>query len=125
MFIEITMKPNEFMVYIESKFTVCDADMGSLPHRVHFEIDKETGDSILPMPKEIYGDYADIDDVISFRKTSKYRIMLVNLSCKVIKITRFVREYNSIYRQINSPMHSLNRVILEIQGQHYLIKAIT
>ncbi len=124
MLIGLMTKLNEFMIHLKSKFTVCDADMGNLPHRVRLEIDEETGDSILPMPKKIYGDYADIDDIISFKKTSKYRIKLVNLSCKVIKNTRFVREYNSIYRQINSPIHSLNRVILEVQGRHYLIKAI-
>lgn len=117
------MKANEFMIHLKSKFTVCDADMGSLPHRVRLEIDEETGDSILPMPKEIYGDYADIDDVISFKKASKCRIKLVNLSCKVLKVARFVREYTSISRQIKSAKSPLTRVILEIQGRHYLVKA--
>ena len=117
------MKPNEFIAYLKSEFEVCDANMGNLPHRVRLEIDEETGESILPMPKEIYGDYADVDDVISFKRASKYRIKLVNLSCRVLKMARFVREYTSISRQIKSANSPLTRVILEVQGRHYLVKA--
>ncbi len=96
---------------------------GNLPHRTRLEKDKETGESILPMPKEVYGDYAEIDDIISFKKASKYRIRLVNLSCKVKKWTSFVREYNSICRQIKSSKHPLNRGYRgDSGGQNYLIK---
>lgn len=116
------MKSAALLIQLKSKFIVSDADMGNLPHRTRLEEDKETGESILPMPKEVYGDYAEIDDVISFKKASKYRIKLVNLSCKVKKWTSFVREYNSICRQIKSSKHPLNRIIVEIQGQNYLIK---
>ncbi len=116
------MKQNEFIAQLKREFDVSDANMGSLPHRTRLEVDEETGESILPMPKEVYGDYADIDDVLSFKKASKYRIKLVNLSCKVIKKTRFIREYASIIRQLNLPKHPLNRVIIEVQGQNYLVK---
>lgn len=116
------MKPNEFLDHLTTKFDVSNADMGNLPHRTRLEKDKETGESILPMPKEVYGDYVEIDDVISFKKASKYRIKLVNLSCKVKKWTSFIREYNSICRQIKSSKHPLSRVIVEVHGLHYLIK---
>ena len=116
------MKSAEFLDYLKSQFSVCDANMGNLPHRTRIEADEETGESILLMPKGVYGDYIDIDDVISFKKASKYRIKLVNLSCKVITKTRFVREYNSIIRQLNSAQHSLNRVIVNRHGHHYLLK---
>lgn len=115
------MKPNEFIAHLKNEFKVCDANMGNLPHRFRLEEDKETGESILPMPKEIYGDYAKVADVISFKRSTKYRIKLVNLSCKVMSKSRFIREYNSIARQIKSPVHPLNRVILDVGGRYYLI----
>jgi hypothetical protein len=116
------MKSATLFTQLKSKFIVCDADMGNFPHRTRLESDEETGESILSMPKEVYGDYAEIGDVISFKKTSKYRIKFINLSCKVKKWTSFVREYNSICRQMRSPQHPLNRVIVEIHGRNYLIK---
>tara|TARA_A200000159_G_C7330493_1_gene342718 strand:+ start:2566 stop:2904 length:339 start_codon:yes stop_codon:yes gene_type:complete len=99
------MESQKSLQNLHKKFNVSDANMGKLPHRARLEEDTETGDTILPMPKEIYGDYADIDDVISFKKASKYRIKLVNLSCKVIKQSRFEREYTSISRQLHSAAH--------------------
>lgn len=116
------MKSKDLIIQLKNDFTLTNADMGNLPHRTQLEKDKETGESILPLPKSIYGDYVEIDDIISFKKASKYRIKLVNLSCKVKKWTSFVREYNSIFKQIKSPKHPLKRVIVEIQGQHYLMK---
>lgn len=80
--------------------------------------DEETGESILPMPKEVYGDYVEIDDVISFKKAAKHRIKLVNLSCKVVSQTRFTR-------QLNSAQPPLNRVILSCHRQHFLLKRPT
>lgn len=116
------MKSEVLFSQLKNKFIVSNADMGNLPHRTRLEENKETGELILPMPKEVYGDYAEVDDIISFKKASKCRIKLINLSCKVKKWTSFVREYNSICRQIKSPKHPLNRVIVEIQGKNYLIK---
>jgi hypothetical protein len=116
------MKSAEFFDYLKSQFSVCDANMGNLPHRTRLETDKETGESILLMPKDVYGDYADIGDVISFKKASKCRIKLINMSCKVLARTRFTREYNSIIRQLISAQHPLNRVIVNGHGHHYLIK---
>ncbi len=119
------IESNEFIRYLKTQFSVCDANMGKFPHRVRLEVDEETGDSILPMPKEIYGDYADIDDIISFKKASKCRIKLINMSCKVVSRTRFTREYNSIIRQLNSAQHPLNRVIVSGHRHYYLLKLPT
>ncbi|MCP4985480.1 MAG: hypothetical protein GY928_05230 [Colwellia sp.] len=116
------MKSDEFFDYLKSQFCICNADMGNLPHRTRLEEDKETGESILPMPKEVYGDYAELDDVISFKKASKSRIKLINMSCKVVFRTRFTREYNSINRQLSSAKNPLNRVIVNTQKRHYLLK---
>ena len=117
------MKQQKLLTELHDKFNVSEANMGNLPHRTRLEVDAETGESILPMPKEVYGDYAEVDDVLSFKRASKYRIKLVNLSCKVIKSARFVREYTSLIRQINSTVHPLNRIILDVHGQHYLLKS--
>lgn len=116
------MKSVEFLDYLNSKFSVSNANMGNLPHRTRLELDEETGESILPMPKEVYGDYAEVDDIISFKKASKCRIKLINMSCKMVPLTRFTREYNSIIRQLISVQHPLNRVILSCHRQHYLLK---
>lgn len=119
------MKSVGFLNYLNSKFSVCEANMGNLPHRTRLEIDQETGESILPMPKDIkdiYGNYAEIDDVISFKKASKCRIKLINMSCRVISRTRFTREYNSITRQLTSAQHPLKRVIVSCYRHHYLLK---
>lgn len=116
------MKSAAFLDHLKSQFSVCDANMGNLPHRTRIEEDKETGELILPMPKKVYGDYAKVDDVISFKKASKCRIKLINMSCKVVSRTRFTREYNSIIRQLSSPKHPLNRFILTVHGRNYLLK---
>tara|TARA_B110000211_G_C13963790_1_gene501807 strand:- start:108 stop:467 length:360 start_codon:yes stop_codon:yes gene_type:complete len=118
------MKSAEFLDFLRNQFSVCDANMGNLPHRTRLQTDEETGESILPMPKEVYGDYAEIDDVITFKKASKCRIKLINMSCKVVTRTRFTREYNSIIRQLNSAQHPLSRVILSCHIQHYLLKLL-
>ncbi|WP_199610022.1 hypothetical protein [Flocculibacter collagenilyticus] len=117
------MKSDALFSQLKSKFIVTNADMGNLPHRTRLEENKQTGESILSMPKKVYGDYAEVGDVISFNKASKCRIKLINLSCKVKKWASFVREYNSICRQMKSSKHPLNRVIVEFQGMHYLVKA--
>lgn len=116
------MKSDDFLDYLKSQFSVCDANMGNLPHRTRIETDEETGESILLMPKDVYGDYTEIGDVISFKKASKCRIKLINMSCKVVSITRFTREFNSIIRQLRSAQHPLNRVVLSSHRQHYLLK---
>jgi len=107
---------------INNQFLVTLADMGDLPYTTTLEVDEKTGDSILLMPREVYGDYAEVDDVMSFKKPSKNRIEMVNLSCKCTKKTAFIREYNSICRQIRSLKHPLSRLILECEGEHYLLK---
>lgn len=117
------MKSETLFEQLKRKLIVTNANIGNLPHRTRLEEDKGTGESILLMPKEVYGDYAEVDDIMSFKKVSKHQIKLVNLSCKVKKWTPFVREYNSICKQIKSSKHPLNRVIVEFQGVNYLIKA--
>jgi len=107
---------------IGNKFIVVLADMGNLPYRATLGEDEETGEVILPMPTEAYGDHAEIGDVMSFKKPSKYKIEMTNLSCKYVKKTAFLREYNSICRQITSIKHPLNRLILDCNGEHYLLK---
>lgn len=77
----------------------------------------------LLMPRDVYGDYVETGDVMSFNKPSKHKIVMVNLSCKYIrKAAFFLRNYNSIFRQITSAEHPLNRVILNCNGEHYLLK---
>ena len=116
------MNKKSFLNKIESQFIVRPADLGNLPYTTTLEIDEETGESILPMPREVYGDYAEVDDVISFKKPSKHRIEMMNLSCKSIKKSTFLREYTSICRQIVSSEHPLNRLILECKNECYLLK---
>lgn len=74
------MKSDKFLDYFRNQFNVCDANMGKLPHRTRLIVDEDTGEFMLPMPKDIYGDFAAVDDVISFKIASKYRIKLINLS---------------------------------------------
>jgi hypothetical protein len=83
------MKPRELLCYLKSQFSVCDANMVNLSHRTRLEEDEETGESTFPIPKDVYGDYAEVGDVISFKKASKCRIKLINMSCKVVSRTRF------------------------------------
>lgn len=80
---------------IERHFKVSHANLGNFPYKCTLGEDSESGEAILPMPKEAYGDYAEVDDVISFKKPSKHRIEMINLSCKYRKKTAFIREYNS------------------------------
>ena len=118
------MKSFEFFNHVKSQFSLSEADMGSFPHRVQLEKDEKTGEVILPMPKSLYGDMAEVGDVFSFSKATIHKISLANLSCKVRKWTAFVREFTSMTRQLKSPRHPLNRMIFEYQGKCYLLKKI-
>lgn len=106
---------------LKDRFKIRQADLGHLPYRARLEKDEATGECFLPMPKEVYGDYAEIDDVMSFKRASKGRIRMKNLSCKQLKWSVFNRELTSICRQLGCLKHPLNRMIVEFKGQYYLI----
>lgn len=50
------MNKESFLNKVESQFVVTLANIGSFPHITTLEVDDETGDSTLPLLKEIYGD---------------------------------------------------------------------
>jgi len=118
------LTPKNLIIYLNKHFNVSEADMGNLPYTTTLEEDEKTGENILPMPKEVYGDYANIDDVMSFKKATRHRIRMVNLSCKSLKHTAFIRAYRSIHRQLYSSSHQLNRVILCTNKHNYLIRPL-
>ena len=70
----------------------------------------------------LHGDYAEIDDVMSLKRASKGRLRMKNLSCKQLKWSAFNRQLTSIIRQLQSDKHALNRVLVEFDGQCYLLK---
>jgi hypothetical protein len=119
---EERMKKLSTIVELREHFYVRDADLGHLPYRTKIEKDEVTGEHILLMSKSAYGDYAEIDDVMSFKRASKRRLRMKNLSCKQLKWSAFNRELTSIIRQLQSDKHPLNRVMVELDGQYYLLK---
>ena len=116
------MKKLSTIAELRENFYVRFADLGHLPYRTKIEKDEVTGEHILPMPKSAYGDYAEIDDVMSLKRASKGRLRMKNLSCKQLKWSAFNRQLTSIVRQLQSDKHPLNRVLVEFDGQYYLLK---
>jgi hypothetical protein len=53
-----------------------------------FEGDDD-GNVLLSLPKEKYGDYFEVGDVIEFKKMDKPDFEIVNLTCEILRLSKF------------------------------------
>jgi hypothetical protein len=83
----------------------------------------DNGNLILPLPKGNLGDYFEIGDVIEFKKHDESGFDIINLSCEVLKISRFKRELNSILKRLEHDEHPLKRCILLNEDGYVLLSA--
>lgn len=81
------------------------------------------GNVWLPLPKEKFSDYLEIGDEIEFKKLSELDIEIVNLSCELLKLSRFKRDLNSILKRLDNNHHPLMRCILLNEAGFVLLSA--
>ena len=75
----------------------------------------EAGDNgyvLLPLPEDNLGDYFEVGDDIEFKKQSKPGFDIVNLSCELLRVSKFKRDLISILRRLDNVEHPLKRCIL-------------
>jgi len=70
------------------------------------------GKVLLPLPKDKASNYFEIGDEIEFKKHDKPGFEIVNLSCKVLRLSRFKRDLISNLRRLDNDEHPLKRCIL-------------
>ena len=81
----------------------------------------ENGDQLLNIPPElIESDLFLEDDDIAF-STKDGCIMIENLSCKQMQVSRFRRNLNSILKNIDNDKHPLNRVFVKIKTSSFWV----
>jgi hypothetical protein len=81
------------------------------------------GNVSLPLPREKLSDYFEVGDVIEFKKHDESGFDIINLSCEVLKISRFKRELNSILKRLEHDEHPLKRCILLNEDGYVLLSA--
>lgn len=94
----------------------------------------ENGKVLLSLPKEQFSVYFEVGDDIDFKKLGGSGFEIVNLSCEVLKLSRFKRNLISILRRLDNDVHTLKRcislnesgfVLLSTKKNPQIINAIT
>jgi hypothetical protein len=75
-------------------------------------INDENGDQLLTLPQELIQSGLFLEgDEVSFSVINEC-IVIKNLSCMQMRVSRFKRNINSVIKNINNDNHPLNRVIV-------------
>ncbi len=83
----------------------------------------ENDNMLLPLPKEKFGYYFEVGDDIEFKKLAGSEFEIVNLSCEVLRISRFKREMISILRRLDNYTHPQKRCVLLNEDDFILLSA--
>ena len=70
------------------------------------------GNVLLPLPREKFSDYFEVGDEIEFKKYGVQDFKIINLTCVVLRLSRFKRDLISILRRLDNDDHKLKRCIL-------------
>ena len=70
------------------------------------------GNVLLPLPREKFSDYFEVGDEIELKKHGNYDFIIINLTCVVLKLSRFKRDLISILRRLDNVDHPLKRCVL-------------
>jgi|GEM_PF-2289142 len=81
------------------------------------------GNVQLPLLKEQFSAYFEIGDDIEFKKLAGSGFEIINLSCEVLRISRFKRDLTSMLRRLDNDNHSLKRCILLNESGFVLLAA--
>lgn len=76
---------------------------------------REAGDNgyvLIPLPEDNLGDYFEVEDVIEFKSNAESGFKIINLSCQVLRFSKFKRDFISILRRLDNDNHPLKRCIL-------------
>ena len=66
----------------------------------------------LPLLKDKFSNYFEVGDEIEFKKHNDHYFKIINLTCDVMRISRFKRDLISILRRLDNDNHPLKRCIL-------------
>ena len=69
-------------------------------------------DLLLPMPRGKLRDYLEVGDLIEFEINGQYDCEMFNLSCQILRLSKFKRDLISILRRLDNDDHPLKRCIL-------------
>jgi hypothetical protein len=72
----------------------------------------EDGNVLLPMLSAKLGDNFEVGDVIEFKKLSESDYEIVNLTCELLRLSKFKRDLISVLRRLDKDDHSLKRCVL-------------
>ena len=77
----------------------------------------------LPLPTEQFSAYFEIGDVIEFKKLSESNFEIVNLTCEMLRLSRFKRDLISVLRRLDKDNHPLKRCVLLNESGFVLLSA--
>ena len=73
---------------------------------------EDDGNVLLPLPREKFSDYFEVGDEIELKKHGNHDFKIINLTCVVLRLSRFKRDLISILRRLDKDDHPLKRCIL-------------
>jgi len=116
-----TNKPRAIIVSIDYLNKNFEVKITSCPISNYAKgVDSE---KLLPLPKSIFSEYFELGDEIEFNKFGKYGFEIINLSCQVIRLSKFKRDLISILRRLDNDEHLLKRCILLNESGFVLLSA--
>jgi hypothetical protein len=83
----------------------------------------DNGKVLLPLPKEKFRDFFEVGDEIEFKKFGNNDFKIINLTCVVLRLSRFKRDLNSILRRLDNDDHKLKRCVLLNEPSFVLLSA--
>jgi len=72
----------------------------------------DNGSVLLPLPKDKFGGYFEVGDEIEFKKHGNHDFTIINLTCEVLRGSRFKRDLISTLRRLDNDEHPQKRCIL-------------
>jgi len=72
----------------------------------------DNGKVLLSLPKKQFSAYFEVGDEIEFKNHGNHDIKIINLTCEVLRISRFKRDLTSILRRLDNDNHPLKRCII-------------
>lgn len=78
---------------------------------------------LLALHKGNFGEYFEVGDEIEFKKHSNHDFKIINMTCDVLRLSRFKRDLISILRRLDDDDHPLKRCILLNEPGFILLSA--
>ncbi|MBL4941605.1 MAG: hypothetical protein JKY81_08070 [Colwellia sp.] len=76
-------------------------------------LEGDEGDNVLlPLAKGKLSNYFEIGDEVEIRKIDESDFEIINFTCKVLKLSRFKRDFISILKRLDNDAHPMKRCVL-------------